>query len=243
MFAANWSASTRPFCPVAAAAIRVGFAVPVNMAKAVMEQILKHGKVLRGSIGVMIQPVTPELAKTFGLSGQPRGALVSNVTAGSPAERAGIKRGDIILDLNGTPIRDSRDLSLKVSMMAPGTSVKLQVFRGGHEHEIAVNLAEQPANPQTAGGAGSSAAPGPRFGVSMDQMTPQIARQLGLPAQTAGVVVTKVQPASPAEDAGLRRADVIQEVDRKPVTTSGSVSERCPAGRHSTSTASNRPRW
>jgi S1-C subfamily serine protease len=197
----------------------VGFAVPVNMAKAVMEQILKNGKVLRGSIGVLIQPMTPELAKSFGLTGQPRGALVANVTSGSPAERAGIKRGDVILDLNGAPISDSRDLSLKVSMMAPGTAVKLKVFRDGHEQEIPVTLAELPANAQTSGNAAKGTASGPQLGISVDQLTPQTARQLGLPAQTTGVVVTDVLSASPAEEAGLRRGDVIQEVNRKPVTS------------------------
>jgi serine protease Do len=197
----------------------VGFAVPVNMAKAIMGQILQHGKVLRGSIGVLIQPMTPELAKSFGLTGQPRGALVANVTPGSPAEHAGIKRGDIILDLNGAAITDSRDLSLKVSMMAPGTAVKLKVFRDGHEQEIPVTLAELPANPQTAGGTAQGASPGPQLGISVDQLSPQIARQLGLPAQTTGVVVTEVQPASPAEEAGLRRGDVIQEVNRKAVAS------------------------
>lgn len=198
----------------------VGFAVPVNMAKAVMEQILKNGKVLRGSIGVLIQPMTPELAKSFGLTGQPRGALVANVTPGSPAERAGIKRGDVILDFNGAPISDSRDLSLKVSMMAPGTAVKLEVFRDRHEQEIPVTLAELPAtNTQASGDAAKGTASGPQLGISVDQLTPQTARQLGLPAQTTGVVVTDVQSASPSEEAGLRHGDVIQEVNRKPVTS------------------------
>lgn len=197
----------------------VGFAVPVNMAKAVMEQILKNGKVLRGSIGVLVQPMTPELAKSFALTGQPRGALAASVTAGSPAERAGIKRGDVILGLNGAPVSDSRDLSLKVSMMAPGTPVKLKVFRDGHEQEIPVTLAELPANAQTAGDADKGTSPGPQLGISVDQLTPRTVRQLSLPAQTTGVVVTDVQSASPAEEAGLRRGDVIQEVNRKPVTS------------------------
>jgi S1-C subfamily serine protease len=190
------------------------------MAKAVMEQILKKGRVLRGSIGVLIQPMTLELVKSFGLTGQPRGALVANVTPGSPAERAGIKRGDVILDFNGALIGDSRDLSLKVSMMAPGTAVKLKVFRDGHEQEIPVTLAELPAtNAQTSGDAAKGTASGPQLGISVDQLTPQTARQLGLPAQTTGVVVTDVQSASPSEEAGLRRGDVIQEVNRKPVTS------------------------
>ena len=197
----------------------VGFAVPINMAHEVMEQILKHGKVLRGSIGVLVQPVTPELAKSFGLTGQPRGALVANVTPDSPAERAGIKRGDIILELNGQPIPDSRDLGLKVSMMAPGTPVKVKIFRDGQEQEISLTLAAPPANSKTALSPVPGATPGPRLGLSVDQLTPQIAQQLGLPGGTTGVVVSGVDPASPAEEAGLRRGDVVQEVNRKPVTT------------------------
>ena len=196
----------------------VGFAVPANMARAVMEQILKHGKVVRGTMGVLIQPLTPELANSFGLPGEPRGALVSSVTPKTPAEAAGIKSGDIILELNGAPLVDNRDLSLKVSMMAPGTPVKLQIFRDGSEREIALTLAESPNTPQ-AKGAAVIPPQGPRLGVSVDQMTPQIAQQLSLPAQTSGVVVTDVEPIGPAADAGLQRGDVIQEVGRKPVAT------------------------
>ena len=197
----------------------VGFAVPVNMARMVMEQIMKNGKVTRGSIGVLIQPVTPELAKSFGLTGQPRGALVSNVTPDSPAERAGIKRGDIIIAFNNEPIVDSRNLSLKVSMMAPGTKVTLKVFRNGGEQEIPVTLAELPATAGEGGPAAQGAPPSQRLGISVEALTPQTARQLGLAARTTGVVITEVQPGSPAEEAGFRRGDVIQEVNRKPVTS------------------------
>ena len=195
----------------------VGFAVPANMARSVMDQIIKHGKVTRGSIGVMIQPVTAELAKSFGLTGQARGALVASVTPNSPAERAGIKSGDIILDLNGSPIVDSRNLGLKVSMLSPGTTVNLRIFREGHEQEIPVTLEEMPGG-QTASSTAPGAPSGPRLGITVDQLTPQVARQFGLPAQTTGVVITDITAASPAEEAGLRRGDVIQEVNHKAVT-------------------------
>ena len=197
----------------------VGFAVPVNMARMVMEQILKNGKVTRGSIGVLIQPVTPQLARSFGLSGQARGALVSNVTPDSPAERAGIKRGDIILAINNESIVDSRNLGLKVSMMAPGARVTLKVFRSGSEQEIPVTLSELPNTPSEGGGPTQGSVSGPRLGVSIEALTSQTGRQLGLPANTTGVVVTEVQPGSPAEEAGFRRGDVIQEVNRKPVAS------------------------
>ncbi|MBS1856292.1 MAG: DegQ family serine endoprotease [Acidobacteria bacterium] len=195
----------------------VGFAIPVNMARAVMDQIIEHGKVLRGSIGVLIQPVTPALAKSFGLTGEPRGALVANVTPDSPADRAGLKRGDIILALNGAPMGDSRDLSLKVSMMAPGTPVKLTVFRDGREQEYSLTLAQLPDAAEAPGGPAANQSAGPRLGISVDRLTPDVASQLGLSARTTGVVVTGVQPAGPAEDAGLRRGDVIQEIDHKAV--------------------------
>ena len=196
----------------------VGFAVPVNMARSVMEQIMQHGKVIRGSMGVLIQPVTAELAQSFGLTGSPRGALVANITPGSPAEQAGIKRGDIILELNGQPVSDSRDLTLKVSMMAPGTQIKVKIFRQGNEMEIPLTLAELPGSPPSSSAASSGNA-GPALGLSVEQLTPEIARQFGLPAQTAGVVVTGVDPTSPAAEADVQRGDVIQEVNRKPVAT------------------------
>ena len=197
----------------------VGFAVPINMARAVMNQIMQHGRVIRGSMGVLIQPVTAALAQSFGLPGEPRGALVANVTPGSPAERAGIQRGDIILDLNGAAVSDSRDLSLKVSMMAPGTPVKLTVFRNGHEQDVSLTLAELPANQQKTSGTTPEAAPGRWMGLSVEALTPEMAQQAGVPARTTGVVVTVVDPASAAAAADVRRGDIIQEVNHKPVTT------------------------
>lgn len=196
----------------------IGFAIPINMAKAVMDQIVEHGKVIRGSIGVVIQNVTPQLAKAFGLTGEPRGALVAQVTPDSPAQHAGIMKGDIILELNGSPISGSRDLSLKISTMPPGTTVNLQIFRAGKEQNVSVTLAELPANAQNAAPL-SGGGEGPRLGLSVEQLTRQEAAQLGLPAQTTGVVITSVDPGSPAEAAGLQRGDVIQEVNQKPVAT------------------------
>ncbi|HUB81815.1 MAG TPA: DegQ family serine endoprotease [Bryobacteraceae bacterium] len=196
----------------------VGFAVPVNMAKAVMDQIIEHGKVTRGWMGVVIQEVTPQLAKSFGLSGEPRGALVANITPGSPAEKAGIKRGDIILDLNGNAVPNSRDLSLKLSMTAPGTLVRLKVLRNGKEVSIPVSLGQEPASPQAASAAAPPAS-GPKLGISITPLTPDMAQQLGLPAVTKGIAITGVDDGSPAQDAGLQRGDVIQEVNHKPVTS------------------------
>ncbi len=195
----------------------IGFAVPINMARSVMEQIIRHGKVVRGWLGVLIQPVNPAAAKAFGLAGEPRGALIGDVTANSPASRAGLHKGDIVLEMNGEPIRESRDLQLKVGALNPGAQVRLKVFRDGKELEIPVTLGEMPSQSEPASeGEGGEAA---LEGLSVDTLTPQIARQLDLPARTRGVVVTDVQPGSLAAEAGLRRGDVIQEVNRKPVAT------------------------
>lgn len=196
----------------------VGFAVPANMAHAVMDEILKHGKVTRGWLGVAIQPVSPEIAKAFGLAGQPRGALVADVTPNSPAERSGLTKGDIITELNGAPVADSQELRLKISMMAPGTAVKLKVLRDLQDRDMAITLGESPTKKESEGSPAKNT-PGPRLGASVEQLTPQIARELNLPSTEKGVVVTEVTPGSPAEEGGLQRGDAIQEVDRKPIAT------------------------
>jgi serine protease Do len=194
----------------------IGFAVPINMARQVMEQILKNGKVIRGWLGILIQPVTPTVARAFGLK-DARGALVGDVTAGSPAARSGIAKGDIILELNGQPINDSRDLQLRIAQLAPGTTARLKIFRDGSEREVRVTLGELPAEQLRA--SEKSDRSGPLEGVEADELTPQMARQLGVPASMRGVVVVGVQPGSAAAEAGLQRGDVIQEVNRQPVTS------------------------
>lgn len=197
----------------------VGFAVPINMARTVMDEFQKHGKVTRGWLGVSIQPVTPQIAQAFGLTGQLRGALVADVTPHSPAERSGIKKGDIILELNGAQISDSQELRLKLATLAPGATVKLKIFRDRQEREIAVTLAESPTKPESEVSPGGQAGPGPGIGISVEKLTPLIARQLGLPPDTKGVVVAEVTPGSVAEQEGVQRGDVIEEMDRKSIST------------------------
>jgi len=194
----------------------VGFAVPVNMARQVMDRILKDGRVVRGWLGVSIQPVTPAVARTFGLS-KPQGALVGDVTAGSPAEKSAIQRGDIILAMDGEPIAETRTLSFGVAMKAPGTTVMLKVFRDHREMSIAVKLGEQSAAPAEAIGGDVNASHATR-GLSVEELTPQMRRQFDLPARSTGVVVVDVEAGSAAAEAGLRRGDVIQEVNRKAIT-------------------------
>jgi serine protease Do len=192
----------------------VGFAIPVNMARDVIEQIVEHGKVIRGYLGVSIQGVDPDMAKAFGLS-QGGGALIGDVTPDGPAAKAGLERGDIVLELNGSSVSGPDDLSLRISEMAPGSVAHLKVYRSGHTQEIDVTLGTFPETGQP--GAPAEGAGAALQGVHVENLTPEIAQQLGLPAGTAGVVVTDVDPSSPAAAANVQHGDVIEEVNRKPV--------------------------
>jgi serine protease Do len=193
----------------------IGFAIPVNLARTVMDEIIKNGKVTRAYLGIVPQDVTPSMAKAFGVK-EARGALVSDVSADSPAERAGLKRGDIILDVNGKPVADSNQLRMNISMMHPDTKVDLKVLHNGAERDMTATLAELPGEQASVehqnGGTRSSLS-----GVSVEDLDAQTARQLGLPPSATGVVVTRISPSSPAADSGLQRGDVIQEVNRQPV--------------------------
>jgi len=193
----------------------IGFAVPVNLARTVMDQILKNGKVTRAYLGIVPQDVTPAMAKAFGEK-EPHGALVGDVSPDSPAQRSGLLKGDIILELNGKPVEDANQLRMSISMMSPDAGVTLKVFRNGAEREVAVKLAELPVK-EASVRSDSDATKSALAGVSVEDVDTQTARQLGLPANAAGVVVTGISPSSPAVDSGLRRGDVIQEVNRQPV--------------------------
>jgi len=196
----------------------IGFAVPINMARQVMERIIKDGKVVRGWLGVHIQEVTPAIAHAMGLQ-KPEGALVADVAPGGPAEKAGIRRGDIVLAINGESITETRELSLKVAMLPPGTTVRLKVFHERREVEMPVTLGEQPPERRASGPGAEPGAARAMEGVEVEDLTPQIRRQLGLPPRTTGVVVTVVEPGSPAAEAGLRRGDVIQQENGREVAS------------------------
>ncbi len=195
----------------------IGFAVPINLARQVMDQILKHGKVIRGWLGVMVQDVTPSIAKAMGLK-EARGALVGDVSPGSPASKGGIEKGDIILEVAGKPIDDKSDVALKIAETRPGTTLNIKLYRDGKELDASVAIGELKDEHQGEAGfkSGGSAS---LIGVEVEDLTPQIARQLDLSPTTRGVVVVSVEAGSPAADAGLRRGDVIMEVDRKSVST------------------------
>ncbi len=193
----------------------IGFAVPANLARQVMDQILKNGKVVRAYLGILPQDVTPSMAKAFGAK-EARGIVVGDVTPSSPAQESGIQRGDILLEVNGKPVSDSNQLRMSISMMPPGTNVKLKVVRNGSERDVNVKLAEMPTETAKLNSPedGENQA---LEGVEVSNLNPQIAQELNLPASTTGVVVSGVDPSSKMADSGLRRGDVIQEVNHQPV--------------------------
>jgi Do/DeqQ family serine protease len=203
----------------------VGFAVPINMARNVMEQILKTGKVTRGYMGAGIQEVTPDLAQGLGLKDS-SGVVLTQVEPSGPAAKAGLKAGDVITAIDGKPVATSNALRLRISGTAPGTTVKLRTVReNGATQEIPVTLAQLPTERGERGeGEGTPGKQGEALqGVALEDLTPQLSRRLGISRDIKGVIVSEVDPSSPAADAGLRRGDIIQRVNRQPVTTTKEV--------------------
>jgi len=190
----------------------IGFAIPINMAKEIAPQLQKRGHVTRGLLGVTIQDVTPELAKSLGLK-ESRGALISQVTPGGPADKAGIEQGDVIVNFDGRAVGDSKDLPRIVASTAVGKTVTVKLLRDGKEVERQTKVGEMEEENTTK----EAKSPiHPSLGITVQNLTPQIARELGL-KKSAGVVVTGVEPGSPAAEAMIQAGDVIQAVNRKPV--------------------------
>jgi len=194
----------------------IGFAIPVNLTRQVMSQILDHGKVTRGYLGVVVQPISPAMAKALGQS-EPKGALVGDVSAKGPAQAGGVERGDIIVQLNGESMSDANQLRNTVSMMPPGETVKLKISRNGSMRDLSVKLGELPASKEEAMNQNEDASKEALEGVSVENLDADTAKELGLPTSTKGVVVTSIDASSPNADSGLRKGDVIQEVNHKPV--------------------------
>jgi serine protease Do len=189
----------------------IGFAIPVNTAGDVIPQLKSNGQVTRGWLGVSIQDITSELAKSFGLK-EKKGALVSDVVKDGPADKTGIERGDIIVEFDGKEIAESKDLPRIVAAMPVGKNVTIKLMRNGKAINKDVRIAQMEETTREAARTPSRK----QVGITVQNITPEIAKALGLKS-SIGAVITQVEPGSPASDAGLQRGDVINEVNRKTV--------------------------
>ena len=190
--------------------IGIGFATPISLVKELLPELKSKGKVTRGWLGVSIQQLTPDLANSLGIE-KSAGALVSTVANGSPAEKAGIKVGDVIVEYNGKPIQHSSELPILVARTDVGKNVPLKVFRGKDMLTLSVTVGELKEEEVVASGSTKN-----DFGLTVEPLPPEIARSLGL-EDSRGVIITSVDPSGPGATAGFRRGDVILEIDRKPI--------------------------
>ena len=195
----------------------VGFAVPINVAKEILPQLRSRGKVVRGWLGIQIQPLSDDMARTYRMKDN-KGALINEVTSDSPAEKAGLKADDVVVGVDGRTIEDNSDLSRYIASKAPGTTVNLRVLRGGAEQTIAVTLGTFPDEPADADSESGSRG---QLGMTLRNLTPDMADRLELPRASKGVVVTAVEAGEAAEEAGLSRGDVIVSVNGAAVASVG----------------------
>ncbi len=197
--------------------VGIGFAIPINMASSVMHQLVAKGKVTRGYLGLLPQDIDDGLAKALKLKST-KGSLVGDVTPGGPADKAGIKHGDVITSFDGTEVENSTQLRNMVAEAEPGKKATIGIIREGSKEDITATLGERPKDLANRESEGESPEPSAmkKFGLSVENLTPQLARQLGY-AKESGVLISDVVPGSVAEDAGLQKNDLIKEVNRQAV--------------------------
>jgi Do/DeqQ family serine protease len=207
--------------------VGIGFAIPANMARNVMDQLIRSGKVTRGFIGIMPNAIEPGQEQAYGLKPGQKGVAISEVDPNTPGAKAGLQVGDVIVAVNGTPVQDENSFRIQVAGMAPGTRVELSIVRNGEQMTVPVTLAENtqlaralrgrngqgPGSDQGGGEASALA------GVQVDSLSPDIQQKLGLPARVTGVVVTDVAEGSSAAEAGLQEGDVIERVNHQKVSS------------------------
>ena len=202
--------------------IGIGFAIPSNMARAVMDQLMKTGKVRRGMLGVTIQSIDADLASSLNMPAA-RGAIVTSVSAGGPADKAGLKRGDVITAINNHPVLDNNSLRNLVASLPPGSNVDVSAQRNGRDQNFHVALTELPDRPREDTEQDTSTSTGTtgntKYGLTVQPLTADTANRYNLDATDQGLLVTKVDPTGSAADAGMRQGDLIEEVNRQPVKT------------------------
>jgi len=208
--------------------IGIGFSIPSNMAKSIMEQLVRDGRVRRGMLGIGIQNISEDTAQALGLK-DTSGVLVSDVRKGSAAEKAGFKRTDVITAINGEKIEDSNVLRNKVAGTLPGTEIKVTVLRDGSTVDLVAALDEfetagaQDGDPETPGGNPEQQSESGKLGMTLQPVTPQIARQFGIEGDAEGMIVTSVEQGGSAAEAGIARGDIILEINRQAVSSSEAV--------------------
>ncbi|HEX7569187.1 MAG TPA: PDZ domain-containing protein, partial [Verrucomicrobiae bacterium] len=212
----------------------IGFAVPINMARNVLERLVSGGKITRGYLGIVPQDIDADLAKQFGLPDQ-NGALVGDVLPDAPAAKAGIKSGDVIVSVNDKPVTDAHGLQLTVSQISPGSPVAVKIIRNGFNKTVTVTLAELPGS-EVAANDEDNATAGPATadaldGVTVADLEPQVRGQLRVPASVNGALVSDVNAESNSADAGLQPHDLIVEINRQPVASAADAVRLCKAAR------------
>ena len=195
--------------------VGIGFAIPINTARRVIDELRQHGRVTRGWLGLSVQDVTPAIAQSFGLD-HPQGALVVDVDPGGPSDTAGLERGDIITDYNGTRIEESHQLRTLAANAPIGERAVMTLLRNGQEKTVTAVVAEQPSRrsarverPRTTRG----------WGLTLTDLTPTLMRQFNIPSGVRGAMIREIEDGSAAEEAGLQPGDVIRQVDRQAVTS------------------------
>lgn len=191
----------------------IGFAIPINIAKNIVRQLKEKGRVIRGWLGVVVQTVTPELAESFGLE-EGKGALIADVSKGGPADKAGIEPGDVITKFDGKDVKEMTELPLMVAETMVGKKVKVAVLRDGKKKVITVKIGELEEKQAEK----IAAKEKEDMGITVREITPELANRYGL-SDDEGVIITYVEPGSPADEAGLRKGDIIKEINRKSVKT------------------------
>jgi serine protease Do len=191
--------------------IGIGFAISSKLAKSVVDQLKEKGRVVRGYLGVSVYEITEDHVKLLDLKNK-EGAMIAEVTPGSPADEAGLKRYDVITAIGGNPVEDGRDLQYKIADIEPGTKTKMTIIRNGKEETIAVEIGEKPSSAQTQ----DTSESGKDIGLRVREMSPSLASQMGYETEE-GLLITEVKEFSVAESAGLQRGDVILEINRRKV--------------------------